>query len=78
MSRAVQGFGNRALFEKISKSRDEVLPVWNSWSQELGGKFWLPRGLSPKRCSPRPGRFANQARVSLLPEGRVGLWSVGT
>ena len=73
------GSGSWALlFKNISKSWDGVLPVWNSWSQELGGKLWPPRGLSPKRCSPRSGRFANQARVSLLPEGRVGLWLVET
>ena len=42
---------------------------------ELGGKFWPPRGLSPKRRCPRPGRFSKP-----LPEPPFrlrGAWDFG-
>ena len=64
LSRAVQGPGisppgGGACLKKISKSWNEVFPLWNYLSQKLGGKFWPPRGLSPKRRSPRSVRFSD-------------------
>ena len=42
---------------------------------ELGGKFWPPRGLSPKRRCPRPGRFSKPLRE---PPFRLrGAWDFG-
>ena len=41
----------------------------------MGGKFWPPRGLSPKRRCPRPGRFSKPLRE---PPFRLrGAWDFG-
>ena len=42
---------------------------------ELGGKFWPPRGLSPKRRCPRSGRFSKPLRE--LPCCLRGAWDFG-
>ena len=42
---------------------------------ELGGKFWPPRGLSPKRRCPRPGRFSKPLREP--PFCLRGAWDFG-
>ena len=80
LSRAVQGPGisppgGGPCLKKISKSWNEVFSLWNYPSQKLGGKFWPPRGLSPKRRCPRPGRFSKP-----LPEPPFrlrGAWDFG-
>ena len=41
----------------------------------MGGKLWPPRGLSPKRRCPRPGRFSKPSRE---PPFRLrGAWDFG-